>query len=166
MQKGLFIITLTALGLMATSCVPLEDTTPSSALFPASTSNGATIRPDFSKQLNQNAPRQEVELHALYGAFYADRKLTENRPVFESLDKGYFKDAQNGKRIYRVKTVSEAQKILGNSWKSEKWAASSDLGKRFQMSAYTSIAVLNGKDQRILFFDQSERLVGVYPKAS
>lgn len=157
-----FLIPLT---LSLSGCLPVEDTTPSSALFPASSQYGAEVRRDFSGQLSKNASRRDVELHALFGSFYAERSSQELRPVLDSLNKGFYQD-DNGKRIYRVESVNQAQQILAKSWKYEKWSPNSALAKRFASASNASIAILGNSDQRILFFDQSDQLIGVYPKAS
>jgi hypothetical protein len=147
------------LGLVA-GCVPDEDTSPSAALFP--TTYFGEVRPDFSEQLANHASREDVEFHALLGAQFAETESEELAAIRESLALGYFVHPDNGKRLYRVESIEQAQQILP-TWDEERW--SEELLGKFKEVPNASVAIIGLNDQRILFFDQSEQLVGIYPAA-
>jgi len=145
---------------LGAGCVPDEDTSPSAALFP--TSYFGETRPDFTEQLGNHAPREEVELHALLGTQFAETEAKELEVIREALALGYFFHPDNGKRLYRVQSIEQAQQILP-AWDEEHW--SEELAGKFKEIPNASVAIFGLKDQRILFFDESDQLVGVYPAA-
>lgn len=166
------------LGLISLSigCVPIvEDTTPSAALFPtkgnyAYTTVGASAqinnKADFSGLLKLNAPRRKVELTAVHGAHFNSRKSRSDiTNAWEEIESGSYL-GKDGKQVYRVNTIGQAQQILKTSWTKESWAANSNLATTFQKLPNASVVKLSPTDQRILFFDKSNRLVGCYPSAN
>ena len=159
------ILHICGFGLLAlvTGCVPDEDTSPSAALFP--TTHYGEVRPDFTSKVASRAARTEVELFALFGVSYNDQDRRELESVQDALNQGFYANPTNGKKIYRIQSLSQAQQLLQHSWKDEKWVPDSILAKHFLMTPNASVALIGQNDQRILFFDQSNQLAGVYPEA-
>lgn len=163
MRRSFFTIGGSCLLAILAGCVPDEDTAPSAALFP--TTHFGEVRPDFTGQLTSNSARQEVELMALFGVCYKDQDSRELKPVSEALSRGFYSNPQNGKRVYRVHSIAQAQELLQNSWEEEHWNSDSKLSKQFATTPNATVAIIGQTDQRILFFDQSNHLIGVYPSA-
>ena len=150
--------------LLGTGCVPDEDTQPSSALFPVS--HYGEVRPDFSTQLASRVVREDAELFALLGTNFSNRQKKELDLIKQGLSNGVYVSPNDGKRIYRINSMDQARKLLGESWSEETWKEKSDLAKFFDQAPNASVAFMGQNDQRILFFDQTNHLVGVFPKAS
>jgi hypothetical protein len=152
-----------ALLAVTVGCLPDEDTSPSTALFPST--HYGDVRPDFTGLVASHADREAVELYALFGAQSGDIDQKTLKPIQEALgQQGSCENSANGRKVYRTQTMIQAQQLLQTAWPQEKWTPESDLAKRFAMAAHSTVAMFAQTDQRILFFDSANRLVEVYPK--
>lgn len=123
------------------------------------------VRPDFSGPLTSKASREDVELLALFGVCYRDQDRKELKPVQDALSQGFYVNPQNGKKVYRVNAISQAQLLLQGAWEEEHWQPDSNLAKQFASTPNASVAIIGQNDQRILFFDEQNHLIGVFPTA-
>ncbi len=148
---------------LAVGCLPDEDTTPSSALFP--TTHYGEVRPDFTGLVASHADRETVELYALYGAQSGEIDRKSLKPIQDALmQQGCCENAANGRKVYRTQSMVQAQQLLQSLWPEEKWTPDSELAKRFVMAPNSTVAMFGQNDQRIMFFDSANRLLEVYPK--
>lgn len=163
MVNGLVKVSSVCLVAVLAGCVPDEDTSPSAALFP--TTHFGEVRPDFANHLASRASRHDAELFALFGVCYSDLDKWTLKPVEEALDHGFYANPKNGKRVYRIQSITQAQQLLEGSWSEENWAPDSALANQFKITPNATVALIGEKDQRILFFDQANQLAVVYPEA-
>ncbi len=104
-------------------------------------------------------------MHALFGRLYTEKPPKEVKPIIGALEQGFYECPASGKRVYRINSISQAQQILGHKWTDESWGESSVLANQFRITPSASVAVMGDNDQRLVFFDQSNQLVAVYPRS-
>lgn len=110
------------------------------------------------------ASRVDTEIQTLYGdSQNRDKKKLQS--LREAIESGYFEDKNTGKRLYRIQTLYQAQQILQRVWSADHWNANSELTRRFKEVPNASVTIVGEKDQRILFFDQSGRLLSAYSQS-
>ncbi len=126
----------------------------------------------FADLLKQKAPRLEVEVISVLGDNYMNQNYRSfNGPklreaVVRSLSTtGISKDSPGGDALYRVTNVSQAKSILGRTWPERDFSEDSKLGLQFKRYPRASIAMMEGDNQRIFFFDENNRLVAIYPES-
>ena len=123
------------------------------------------VREDFSKLLASRAPRDEVEMIAALGSSYRLRPEDEINTVREELaGRGKFDGHSFGNDVFRIKRIERAEALLVEVWPKEDFSATSALGRLFQRYPSASVALMEGDDQRILFFDTEDRLAVAYPR--
>ena len=135
--------------------------------------NPITLQPEeshdvFTDLLKQNASRIDVELIAALGEHYKTddfldvpklkKAVIHNLSISrESMDSPY------GDKVYRVTKVTQASRILADTWPGIDFSPDSKLGLLFKCYPRASIALMECDNQRILFFDDADHLVAIYP---
>ncbi len=152
--------------LSLTGCIPDDEggTPPSAALFPVT--YYGEVPPDFSGRIAQRAPRLDSEFYALLGTHYADTDPAVLASLRDSLEHGLTRSPDGRKTICRVRSPEQARAILGEDWAGSSWVDDSPLAEGFRQYPNATVVVLGLDDQRILFFDSRDRLVGEYPESS
>lgn len=121
----------------------------------------------FEQLLSSGAPRSEVEMIAALGPNYRNRPNTSD-PAFiqsakESLEvDGRFPGSPYGNQLYRVKKMEEAEILLRGTWPPSLF--NNELQALFRKYPYASLAIMEGDDQRLFFFDGVGKFVASYPR--
>jgi hypothetical protein len=122
---------------------------------------------DFSGHLNRHASRLDVELAAALGQNYQKGNRDEIQTVTRSLShSGSFKGFPShpfGNSVHRVRRCSEAEALLKNTWASDRFLPDSELSRLFLQYPNASVVMMDADDQQILFFNQRDILMGIYP---
>ena len=163
MRFGSFILTSILSG---TSCAPSG-----SILSPVVVQQNE--RYDFFAELLKiSAPRIDVEVIAALGKDYERinfngfNGIALKKDVVRSLNStGISRDSPYGNEVHRVTNVSQAKEILAQTWPSVDFNADSEIDLLFRKFHKASVALMECDHQRILFFDENDRLVAIYPEA-
>jgi hypothetical protein len=124
----------------------------------------------FTTLLSRRAPRQEVELFASLIHSAHDDNLREFGPsqissVTRSLEQdGKYLRGWYAIGVYRVKSIDDAMTILrkGSGWHASDF--DDKVQQYFQRYPNVTVAIMENDDQRILFFDEVDRLVAYRTK--
>lgn len=150
------------MAIVAASCV--DNLQMSSGVRPTSIVEPRDL---FEDLLSRSALRTEVELIAAFGPNYMDVPLTSNPDLIQlakrSLEhEGRFLGSPYGNELYRVVKIEDAETILRGTWPASLFG--DELKAHFRLYSDASVAIMEGDDQRIFFFDREGRFVASYPR--
>lgn len=125
---------------------------------------------DFSLLVQRRTTRMDAELTAALGHDYRGREPREVETVRSSLSRhGEFRGYPShrfGNSVFRVSKREQAARLLENTWPAERLSTGSKLARLFEQYPNATVAMMDADDQQVLFFDERDSLVVVYPPGS